>query len=128
MKMINGLQRGPDIHPHILRLHDWLRELPDGTKALADRGFWGKTFPDNLEMLVPHAPAKGQFDMTFAQVVNSRGTCTQWRGVVERANARMKRFRVCQGVTPGSVTLENIGLKWRVAAILSNLYFVPLTK
>ncbi len=128
MRKVMSLERNESANLHMLRLHDWLHSLPVGAKGLADNGFWGECFPSHLDIVTPYRAPRGEFHVSAEDANRSRATSTRWRGVVERAHARMKRFKVCQYITPGSVNLENIGNKWRVAAILSNLYFVPLMK
>lgn len=127
----------PSVNVHVMLTQAWINTLPDNSMCLADNGFWDPSvFPPHLKTIMPvragtaataTRPARGRFDMTEDEIRGSHVT-SAWRSVVERAHARIKRFRVCQYVTPGSVTLENLEVKWRVAAILSNMYFTPLAK
>ena len=106
-------------------LWTWIQSLPEEAAIGVDGGF------PSAETVVPmkvYLPAKlrGEDSYSPQESIQSR-ELTKWRGVIERANRRLKVFRLLSVRFPNS-SLINAELYFHVAAILVNRFGKALSE
>jgi hypothetical protein len=110
------------------QLWNWICSLPPNASFTMDAGFPKSetVLPSTLKVFLPSKLRKGEDSYTPEQAKMSRKV-TEWRGVIERCNRRLKQFKLLSMRFPNS-SLINAELYFHVAAILVNRYGQALSE
>jgi len=107
-------------------LHHWISTLPDDAALGLDAGFPSAEKVVSFHVILPKKVRKEEDSFEPKDAIRSR-ELTRWRGVVERANRRLKVFHLLSVRYPNG-SLIQAELYFHVAAILCNKYGAPLAR